>query len=236
MKNKTKIIILLIVISIISIAIISKNFEENKEDTASIIHIPVSESPRVYNPIIGNKEIDKDKTSLLDKDVSKEFETIDVSEEAIANWDTCRNEEYGYEFKYPSGWYMYKVFIGTESGYHKKISTCGGSFITLSQKTIISPGQTPPTIGVRFLTNRWTGSLQEYLQTQTFNNKLNPIINWEEYNIDEAKIIQYNSQYSLERILFSYKGNIFNLSVDTQDRENQSEFLNAVISTLKFID
>lgn len=35
------------------------------------------------------------------------LETIDISASAIANWSTCRNEKYGYEFKYPKGWYVY---------------------------------------------------------------------------------------------------------------------------------
>ncbi|MHB8710056.1 MAG: hypothetical protein ACYC6X_00700 [Minisyncoccota bacterium] len=34
-------------------------------------------------------------------------ETIDLSAGAIANWSVCRNEKYGYEFKYPKGWNVY---------------------------------------------------------------------------------------------------------------------------------
>lgn len=34
-------------------------------------------------------------------------EALDFSAGAIANWSVCRNEKYGYEFKYPKGWYVY---------------------------------------------------------------------------------------------------------------------------------
>lgn len=38
---------------------------------------------------------------------SSSSDITDLSPEAIAEWDVCRNEKYGYEFKYPKGWYVY---------------------------------------------------------------------------------------------------------------------------------
>lgn len=51
---------------------------------------------------------------------------IDLSPEAIAKWDVCRNEKYGYEFKYPKGWRIYQANHGTQK-FEFNIKTCTSS-------------------------------------------------------------------------------------------------------------
>lgn len=49
---------------------------------------------------------------------------LDLSPAAIAQWPTCRNEKYGYEFKYPKGWHIFKYTFEGEMRYVTEINTC----------------------------------------------------------------------------------------------------------------
>ena len=59
-----------------------------------------------------------------------------------SGWETCRNEEYGYEFKYPSNWYMYN----SDESYGKESpiivregENCVGGYLFISSKKISFP-------------------------------------------------------------------------------------------------
>ena len=62
---------------------------------------------------------------LISRTDNQDIDTINTNEVATttesvlldtSDWETCRNEEYGYEFKYPRGWYMYN----SEESYSKE--------------------------------------------------------------------------------------------------------------------
>ena len=213
MKNKIKIIILLAVILVVSIAVISKNFNKDDENI-----VPVFETP-------------KEDDSTADNGLS----AIDISDEAIAGWDTCRNEEYGYEFKYPKGWYMYKVSVKYEVLDYLKISTCEGQFITISPEenlTTLYFQDHPSGIEVRMHTNNENNSLKEYLRRFHTDNRSQRLTILKEESVNKAKIIWYDF-YGFTEVMFSHKDNLFNIRVRPR---NQPDFLNAILSTLKFID
>ncbi len=84
MKNKAKVIILLITILIISVIIIGKDF---KKDTINTI------LPSDYVKI----------ATTTDKElfISKKLMLIDISDEAIKDWDTYENKKFEFNIKYP---------------------------------------------------------------------------------------------------------------------------------------
>lgn len=57
---------------------------------------------------------------------------------STADWSTCRNEKYGYEFKYPKGWYVY-------GSYSRNPPQIDGPAVC-DQGTIIHVSPTPVTV------------------------------------------------------------------------------------------
>lgn len=55
---------------------------------------------------------------------SLQTDGVDLSPDAIAEWTTCQNEKYGYEFKYPNGWHIYKYTSEGEMRYVTEVDTC----------------------------------------------------------------------------------------------------------------
>jgi hypothetical protein len=65
--------------------------------------------------------------------------SIPQAKVSTEGWKTCRNEEYGYEFKYPAEWYLYnnKESFGTDSpGFYKLAIKCVGELVAVSNKTV----------------------------------------------------------------------------------------------------
>jgi len=215
MKNKNILIVIIVVGTFITTALLFWQKEK-----------PVQKP----NEATSEQNISIPEESETVKPVSSE---IDLSAEAIEDWATCRNEEYGYEFKYPSGWYIYKTIISTEESYPVKTDSCQAQFITLSPNLPVRNGFYTPTIQNYVLNSAWTSSLEEYLQT--LNTELYPVTVIRSDTVDGVKIIQYVRQDFPQAILL-HEGNIFNLSTQTKNKGGQTNLLNAVISTLKFID
>jgi len=163
--------------------------------------------------------------------ITTELISLDTSD-----WQTCRNEEYGYEFKYPKDWYIYERMVGTEveveSSYVTEIDSCQGKLIVLSQEPSVRGGWYPPTISVSVFDDNWENSLEEYLQK--FDTEILPVVVTKNETVDGIKIIKYTRQRSPYAILL-YKKRVIGMTVTTEDKK-QNEFLNKVLSAFKFID
>lgn len=174
--------------------------------------------------------------------------TIDLSPSAIANWSVCRNEKYGYEFKYPNGWYVYEhIFNNSEiGGYLKKTTVCEGSSVTLSQHPSIRGGFIPVTITV-FVQNieEWERLL---IRKKELNTKTGIKFTVKEETVSGQKIVYYHGIRDTQATLFR-DGKAFNLGVDdgfgggeklslldlSMDTEGK-KLLGVVLSTFKFLN
>ncbi len=188
-----------------------------------------------YSGERGAEKVPEQNATLPEKSGKAGQNEIDISKEAIAGWKICRNEEYGYEFKYPKGWYMYEVFVKYEVLEYKKTSVCKGQFVTLSPEenlTTLYFQDHPSGIEVRMHFNNENSSPKEYLREFYTDNLSQRLTILKEKSINEAKIIWYDF-YGFTEVMFSNKGNIFNLRVIPLD---QPDFLDAILSTFKFID
>lgn len=100
MKNKTKLITLLITIGlIISIIIIDKY---SKKDIASLVSL--SESPEITYITTDDGSVIPVKKAPVVKDIpisDKELLLIDISNEAVSGWDVYENKEFKFGIKYP---------------------------------------------------------------------------------------------------------------------------------------
>lgn len=88
-------------------------------------------------------------------------EAIDLSTGAIANWSVCRNEKYGYEFKYPKGWHLYESLAG--EGSVIEIPSCNiDARIVLSKQPSVRGGFYPPDIMILAETSdMWSKGMQQ---------------------------------------------------------------------------
>ncbi len=177
--------------------------------------------------------------SMSDNQINGTNETATTTESALldtSGWQTCRNEEYGYEFKYPKDWYIYERMIGieveVESSSVTEIDSCQGKLLVLSQKLSVRGGWYPPTISVSVFDDNWGNSLEEYLQK--FDTEIFPVVVTKEETVGGVKIIKYTRQSSPHAILL-YKKRVIGVTITTEDKK-QNEFLNKVLSTFKFID
>jgi hypothetical protein len=170
-------------------------------------------------------------TNTTDTTTTTETTLLDTSD-----WETCRNEEYGYEFKYPKDWYIYERIVSAEAEVESSFITekhsCQGKLIILSQNQTVRGGWSSPTINTSVFDDNWDDSLEEYLQK--FDTEIFPVFITKKEIFNGIKIIKYNRQRSLHAILL-HKKTIIDLTVTTKD-DSQDEFLNKVLSTFKFID
>lgn len=175
------------------------------------------------------------------------IETIDLSKNAIANWSMCRNEKYGYEFKYPKGWYIYEhVFDNSEmGGYLKETTICEGPNMTLSQHPTIKGGFIPISISVVIQDiNEWENWLTQKTDSAT---RIGVKFAIKEGLINGEKVKYYNEIGSSYATFFR-NGKAFNFIVpeDTGGKRfseltlsydtSEQKLLHAILSTFKFLN
>ncbi|MBU1557566.1 hypothetical protein KKC45_01235 [Patescibacteria group bacterium] len=161
-------------------------------------------------------------------------ETATITEQTLldtSDWETCRNEEYGYEFKYPKNWYMYQFISGSESGVAKDISTCRGDRVVISKNPSVRNGWYPPTISVL---NTNYSSPEEYLNN--ISTEIMPVNVIKEYLINDLEITLYERQ-GLSQILITDGDKLVDVKINAgKDNESyQKELENTIISNFKFI-
>lgn len=151
-----------------------------------------------------------------------------------SDWETCRNEEYGYEFSYPQGWHIYQIQTDGEDPYPVEVGSCQGRIITLSQDVSVRGGFFPPIIRSIWMTDdRWAGSLEEFLQT--LSTELFPIDILKRDRINGVEIIHYTRQDSLH-VAFLKDGGVLDISVDAKNQEDQSKLFDMILPTVTFFE
>lgn len=207
---KNKVKITIALVVIIVILVIVFN-KNSKDDPSNIILLP---EPTDTNDVIINEGLAKD-------------------------WETCRNEEYGYEFKYPKEWHLYQLVQSEElpSGIIK-ISSCQGRHIIISQHLSERGGFMPPNVKVGILTQEWNKSLEEYLQS--IDSEFSPVEIIESSVVDGINIVQYTKTRFLDegfsRAVLLHEGNVIGVTFDFRNFENQVTFLSTILRSFKFIE
>ena len=178
----------------------------------------------------------KPKNIVATTTLQKITNTILQKEISLENASTCRNEEYGYEFKYPHGWNIYEIIPNEEESAMKKRFVCVGEQIVISEKETDKSkgGFYPPAIIINIV--EWNDSLQKYIKN--LNSKES---RGNEFKITEEKTVSVNAKiawYTKEQgnssgVFFFYKNRILSLSVDDNTQRMDSGFLEKVVSTLK---
>lgn len=156
---------------------------------------------------------------------------LDLSPEAIANWSVCRNEKYGYEFKYPRGWYIYDTSQAYETGMpmSSRVFECNSSSLMIHQQLLIGQRFDPPSLWSavvsketwKLLTTPSPNHTESDLKKVVFKKS---ILNGEE--------IEYYTDADNFRVAFPHKDKFLVFS----ESLGQKGFLEAVLSTFRFID
>ena len=220
MKNKTKVIILLITTLIISVVIIEKDFKKN-----SISTIPQSDYVEVTTNTTNNELV--------------------KSNESTINWKICRNEEYGYEFKVPSKWSIYERVV--DSGLTER-DTCemlSKKSIEITSLQTVTPNSSSPEFSLS-VKNRsdfegkiLPGVADIFEYYKNFQH-LNRFIGAENYINKEIEIDGERAMWTK----FS-TDNMFSINVDFSHKSTlfliRTEYLSielteAILSTFRFLD
>lgn len=161
--------------------------------------------------------------------------STDVS---TADWSTCRNEKYGYEFKYPNGWYVYGIITGSHDEYPELTDVCKTPHIVISQYPTMNGGFMPPYLHINVTTVDVWESLKE--TSEKFITKERMV---------GAEKVRYFIQAGFSSAVFFRDGKAFIFGLRNKHIAGQTFFdsdlstdvlwqkrLDAVISTFKFID
>ncbi len=156
-----------------------------------------------------------------------------------SDWLICRNEEYGYEFKYPKNWYLYN----SEESYNKNTpmmdkegTKCVGSYLFVSSKKIGDSREEQKQVFSIDVSN------QERLSRTIYSNSKNLEDYWSkatpkfrETHIIEKKTVLGDSEVWQEKKTKGYTLWSFNKGSLFVIRMEETKSINTVISTFKFI-
>ena len=214
-----------------------KGLDQATRNPAKII--PLSKSPKIEDGFITTNG-GMIPPAKRNESSSREPVFIDVSKEAIASWDTCRNEKYGYEFKYPKGWYVYSDM--PDKAQPELVNSCAGTNIIILRKPFGEVDN--PKIGLRVLTQDWTKSVEEYFNEEVYKEPTPYSIDYyrakilKQGKLDGREWLIYSGRYA-NSLLIRDKTTIFILYAFngyTEQKTGLPTLLNAVFSTFKFID
>lgn len=172
------------------------------------------------------------------------LEELDLSSKTTMDWSVCRNEKYGYEFKYPKGWYVYKYTADGETGYTEEVPTCVDQGTTiLSKKPSVRSGFYPPSVRILIEdVDTWKNWLQQNTELNTRMNVPYSITNGELVGnkptyYTRVGIIDAAIFHDEKAIIFTVTGDTggkilsnTDLSTNTPERE----LLDAILSTFRF--
>lgn len=174
---------------------------------------------------------------------------MDISKEAIAGWKTCRNEEYGYEFKYPREWYVYN----SKESYSKyspiivkKGNNCVGSYLFVSNISLPKSDSNLNQIEQGFAVEAnnqerlsktiYAGSqsLDEYFSKVTPGFlKAHKVIKKGYIDKEPALWLKQKKVDAVPFILVFHNGTSFTIRASIL---NPDPFFDTILSTFKFID
>lgn len=167
-------------------------------------------------------------SSILPKHFNSSIQT--------ANWKTCTNNDYGYQFKVPSEWYLF-----ADSPY-EVVPECGGPVTQVSTINIAHKHNTsvPTVITIRTEENP-TGSLEVYW-ADVPQGPDEPV--YERYylgGINALLSTNYISRYLKdtreEQNIIVYKdGYKYTLEISMKESKDNKEILNTVLASFIFLD
>ncbi|OGD69605.1 hypothetical protein A3I18_01465 [Candidatus Campbellbacteria bacterium RIFCSPLOWO2_02_FULL_35_11] len=159
-----------------------------------------------------------------------------------SGWETCRNEEYGYEFKYPSNWYMYN----SDESYGKESpiivregENCVGGYLFISSKKInYEDKEVSQTFGIT-VSNKQKLSGTIYSNSKSIEDyfsKATP--EFRKAHIIEEKKVLDNKEVWWEKTKDGYILWLFNKEslVEIHFTNLNNELSNTILSTFKFIN
>lgn len=208
-----------------------------------INRVPYPRIDGIAPKIIENDDV------IVPKDLPNEENiSINLSDEAVANWETCRNEEYGYEFKYPKEWYFYN----SDESYSKyspiiikEGNNCVSGVIVSSDILHIPSKKNKFNLQFsvakesqdRLLGTIYEGSqsLDEYFSKVTPKFlELHTIINKNYIDEEEALWLKQKNIDNTFFIWIFHNNSLFKISI--KGHISNPDLLDAIISTFKFID
>jgi len=162
-------------------------------------------------------------------------------------WETCRNEEYEYEFKYPAEWYLYNSEESYIKEYEsplfaKEAKLCQGVRLVVSDTILHDPGEwlnkpERKTLGLdisnqsRLSKTIYAGSttLDEYFNANPRILETSSII---KKSIIGGEIAVWIDKVSIIDIMFFHNESLFRIS----HQNLTPQLTETILSTFKFID
>jgi hypothetical protein len=208
------------------------------------------------NPVVVSPEPQK-VVATTSADMTAVAPQVKVSTEG---WKTCRNEEYGYEFKYPAEWYQYSRDGRQHLRFSEVAKKCDKTDITLSNAPLHDPNTDENTAEIYYFSvrkNTDLKSLDEWLESaKNFQDEENLHIDQksrqvsrvlQSYLIDGQKAV-FRREFYLTGVVNPNSGQIILMSKDTKLRIIMTNYppskdfsllndtFETILSTFKFIN
>jgi len=190
-------------------------------------------------------------TTTID-DLFSQPPIIPEAKVSTEGWKTCRNEEYGYEFKFPGEWHIYGEDALSEPNPHpiskrvyvRESEECNGAHVMLS--TVVPWNGTVATSG--------DGGMHVTLtKMNTHNIPINQEFYWRDFysRTDAGLVLQpylVDEQYSVMRVSGHVRNdgsrhwavwllhNEYEISISGGFFEAQSPALETILSTFRFLN
>jgi len=204
------------------------------------------------------------KNLQIDTDTTETATTTEITLLDTSDWETCRNEGYGYEFKYPNGWRMYETQSENNELVFKDTKKCTSNYVIIDdadlKKTTPSPFLSIRILSKDELENSNYANItsvydyqeirDSYLQNPSSKISAETIIDNEKVLLfygepETSEGLSYEQLEEIRRLTPEVRIEKFGLntiffhkgSIFTIETENLSlEALNTIFSTFKFID